>query len=578
VHAFFGEAKAEEAARVVSLIPQEGVTGILVRARSHLPQIVAELRRSNIPFQAVEIYYLVDRPVVQDLMALTFALLHPADRVAWLAVLRAPWCGLTLADLLALAAPHRDRPLWSLIDEATLSSDGAARIQRIRPAIDRALSQRGRRTLRELVEGAWRLLDGPAFAHSETDLDDAAAYFDLLETVDEGGDLARFDELRQKVTELFAQPDVQADGRLQVMTIHQAKGLQFDTVILPGFGAWTGHDDHPLLAFHEFGSDGLLVAPKPEAEKNRLYEYITHQETDKANNEIKRQLYVAVTRARHTLHLLGCAEVRHSDAGISAAPPRESFLKLLWDDVEAEFQRALAARARDIGPAGEQPSVERRIRRVDLKWHAPATAPAVEWEREEEPVAEERPLTFEWVGYKLRHVGTVLHQWLQRIAETGIETWDAARVRSLDGAFRAALASLGVTPVELDGAVATVSTTLRNCLTDERMRWVLSRHAEAECECALTAWIDGRYRRIRVDRTFVDEKGFRWLIDYKTSTHEGGGREGFLENEKSRYQEQLERYARIMAAMDNRPVRLALCFPLMGAWLEWDMPAVRGAA
>jgi ATP-dependent exoDNAse (exonuclease V) beta subunit len=426
------------------------------------------------------------------------------------------------------------------------------------------------------VEGAWRLLDGPAFAGSENDLDDAAAYFDLLETLDEGGDLASFDDLRQKVRDLFAHPDAAADGRVQVMTIHQAKGLEFDTVILPGLGALTRKDDPPLLAFHEFGADGLLAAAKPEANEDRLYEYISHQESEKAENEAKRQLYVAVTRAKRTLHLLGCAAVRAANGGIEAAPPARSFLKLLWNEVAPEFQRALASRSA-APPSQETRPLERRMRRVDLHWRAPALPPALEWEHDEEPAEEERAVTFEWVGDTLRHVGTVLHNWLQRFAETGIDNWTAARIRSLDAAFRSALAGLGVPPSELDNAVGTVATTLQSCIADERMRWVLSPHSEAECECSLTAWIDGRWRRIRIDRTFVDEAGVRWLVDYKTSAHEGGSREAFLENEQRRYRDQLERYARIISAVDPRPVRLALCFPLLNAWLEWTPPLGRAA-
>ena len=69
-----------------------------MQGRRHLIDIVAELARRGIAFQATDIDPLGARPVVLDLLALTRALAHLADRAAWLGVLRAPWCGLTLAD------------------------------------------------------------------------------------------------------------------------------------------------------------------------------------------------------------------------------------------------------------------------------------------------------------------------------------------------------------------------------------------------------------------------------------------------------------------------------------------------
>ena len=67
---------------------------ILVRGRPSLPPILAALRRAGIDYRGVELESLLDRPAIRDLVALAQAMLHDGDRTAWLAVLRAPWCGL----------------------------------------------------------------------------------------------------------------------------------------------------------------------------------------------------------------------------------------------------------------------------------------------------------------------------------------------------------------------------------------------------------------------------------------------------------------------------------------------------
>ena len=110
---------------------------MLVRARAHLDALLPALRAAGIPFAAVELDALAERQAVLDLASLTHALVQPADRLAWLAVLRAPWCGLALPDLFAVAAAADAHggsiPRLVLAGDAVegLTADGAARFARV---------------------------------------------------------------------------------------------------------------------------------------------------------------------------------------------------------------------------------------------------------------------------------------------------------------------------------------------------------------------------------------------------------------------------------------------------------------
>ncbi len=580
VHAFVDE--RDEADRVIDLIRThaDGSVAVLVRSRTHLIEIVGALVRHRIAFQAIEIDQLGERQVVEDLMALTFALLHAADRVSWLALLRAPWCGLTLADLRALAGSDRDSTIWDLLhrpeggslSQASISEDGRARMSRILRVIEQALSQRGRMPLRDCVEAVWLQLGGPACVQDEAALEDAAAYFDLLDGLAEGADLADFEWFRGQVNALFAPPDASAGDRLQVMTIHKAKGLEFDTVILPGLGEVTRSDDQSLLLCVEHGKQRLLAAiPEAGNEKDQLYEYLTSIERRKSDQETPRLLYVAATRARRSLHLLGSVKVK--DDGSIGEPKSDTFLKLLWQAVGEQF----------LSPARRENAREvqrvRTIRRLPAQWRVPPAPPAVKWDR---PEVEREQLSqqaaFEWVGDRARFAGDALHGFLQRMAREGLDVWDENAVRSRHAAYRAVLANLGVPPADLKWAVARVEAGLLRTLRDPRGRWCLEAHAEAASELPIAGWIGGKLSEAVIDRTFVDESGVRWIIDYKTSEPAGGALENFLETEKERYREQLERYARLMAQRDVSssagPIRLGLYFPLLGAWLEWGAGVV----
>ena len=556
IHALIAESQSAEAECVIDLLRHrdpERSTAILVRARSHLTAIVAALKREGIDFQAIEIDQLAERPLVQDLMALTFALLHPADRASYFAVLRAPWCGLTLADMLVLDTPQ-------------MSADGVRRLARIQPILTRAAEDRGHRRLRELVESAWIALGGPSCVARDADLEDASTYFDLIERVDEGGDLSSFGALRKRVADLFAKPDTRAKNAVEVMTIHKAKGLERDLVILPGLGETSGSDEQPLLAFQELPSGELIMAPVTQSGRpeDPIGDWQAAIERAKTDNETARLLYVAATRAKYHLHLFGTL------ADPDKRPRKRTFLELLFsvEEVARKFRSAEAGRTVAL-PGPHQP---RTIQRVPIDWRPPAPPAAVRWTRAEAQPSEAPPITFEWVGDMLRHTGTVLHALVQRIAREGLDRWPADQIRARAGHLRSLLSNAGIVPADLPAALARVTAALLNCIEDPRARWILMPHPEHACEYAITGWLDGRFVSGSIDRTFVAE-GARWIVDYKTSLHEGGGLPEFLENEKLRYRDQLERYARLLALTENRPIRVGLYFPLLRGWVEWSPAA-----
>ncbi|HWA13996.1 MAG TPA: UvrD-helicase domain-containing protein [Burkholderiales bacterium] len=548
--------RGQEARRVVELARSAvGRTAILVRNRTHLDAVVPALKAAGIRFRAVEIEQLGERQVVQDLFALTRALTHAADRVAWLAVLRAPWCGLTLEELTGFFEARRQETIWELMQPHP-------RLERIRAVLRPAIEDRMRGTLRDRVEGAWLALGGPACVQEPTDLEDAEIFFDELERLEQGGELERFSSLADSLARLFALPDVNAgDDAVEIMTIHKAKGLEFDTVIVPGLDRRPRGGNRPLFAWRGLPGNRLLLAPIDETggEPEALYEYVRSLDVEAEDIEAGRLFYVAATRAKRRLHLLAC--VKRDEAGAIVPPSRRCLLGLAW--------RALPAQAPPAPTAGDtvgRAAPANVLRRLPSGFRLPAPPPAVEWVHADALREAGGDIEFSWVGESARHVGSVVHRWLQRIADDEMRGWSRVRVEGLRRVFRDALAMRGIPEAELDAAATRVVDALANTLEDERGRWLLGPQAQARNEFRLTAVLAGERRNLVIDRTFVDAQGRRRIVDYKTSGHEGTEVDVFLDREQERYRAQLERYA---AALGAESSDLGLYFPLLSAWREW---------
>jgi ATP-dependent helicase/nuclease subunit A len=573
-----------EAAVVVSrirdaLASAAETIAVLVRKRSDLAEILPALRASKIAFSAVELDHLSERQTVLDLCSLTHALIQPDDRLAWLATLRAPWCGLTLPDLFAVAEACGKRPLSEALSGelasnvlSRLSTDGRQRFTRFAAIASAMLDERGRHPLATAVRGAWLALGGPACVIDPIDLEAADRFFALLAVHEVGADIPDWAMFMEALGALRAEGDADLSTRVRIMTLHRAKGLEFDVVIMPGLARPPRREERQLLLWRR-RSKGLLLAPMKSryvspGDDDPVYSYLRGLAVAEEAAELSRLLYVGCTRARERLHLTSALELAEEE-GTSVPwkkPALHTALAALWPAVSASAPAPDAEAKKSVGR--EETGVP--LSRLPAQWHLPQVPESIPGAAGPDSMSDRDPVEFDWARETARRIGTVSHRLLRQLAAEGIERWDAQRVASERKRVTRELAALGLTGGEVSAAVEEVLSAIAATIADSRGRWVFDpAHADAFSEYALTGVRDEKFVHLVLDRTFVDREGVRWIVDFKLSRHGGADAEAFLDRERERYRTQLEAYAQVMREIDPRPIRVGLYFPLVPGWREW---------
>jgi ATP-dependent exoDNAse (exonuclease V) beta subunit len=562
-----GQAIAAEIMRLRALQPQCSIA-VLVQTRAVAGPVLRALRAAGIATVGVDLARLAERAVVRDLVALGQALLDAGDRAAWLAVLRAPYCALLLADLLQLCEAVGPVPLVERLEDpqllARLSADGAQRLRRVAPLLIAAWRARASRDLATLLELTWLQLGGEAACRDSAELATARQYLLALRQLQERQGRLEPARLAELAARLLDRGEPSGHAAVEVLTIHHAKGLEWDVVFVPGLGRAARADQSRLLRALELpaGDDAtdLLLAARSIGEANAsdpLSRYIAALQDERARNERLRLLYVAVTRARLRLYLSGHAP----PAGKEQLPrPRaRSLLALLWPAVRAEFEAAGTSPVM----AGPEP-LQMNWQRLPAGFQPPAapSLPQVQSLARAQSEGAAEP-EFSGVGPLARASGTVLHAELERLALLGEAGIPGLATRA--AACAAQLRELGIAPEEAEATATAIVQRLLQLVREERARWLLfTAHRATASELRLSGIVDGELRNVVIDRTFVDADGTRWVVDYKTGHHGGGGMEEFLASELTRYAPQLRMYRRFARLLGPEPVRTALYFP----WLD----------
>lgn len=540
--------EAEFITNKIALLKKENPAdsiAILVKTRSQLNYIIPALIEKKLNYQAIEIESLKNLSEIQDLISLTRALLHLNDHVAWYAILRAPWCGLELSDLLRIAS---DTPIWHRLQNIeNLSLNGATRLHHFCKVISGAFRQQSQMELADWLEQTWLQLGGAHLAQKNQPA--IERFFEILREQQHNFDLKTF---LKSIDKEHINPSIADKTAIQIMTIHKSKGLEFDHVFLPGLNKRDRNEDKKLLQWAQrvsmHDTHDLVMAPiKPNSEAgDKICDYLSQLEKSKLSFEQARLLYVAITRAKKTLHLSASLDYQKDPIG----PEKNSLLNLLWPQNKTHFLNQ---------KSNEQIQENNAIKKIQL--HRIKDLRQIEIPKKNG--SNERlnpPYSIKTIGSKqiqAQIIGTVVHEFLQMKKLVNIKPQLIATKLRQHGLIDSK-------------ALETVQLALENCHNDPRAQWILQAHAQEQNELALSYHEEGELKTLIIDRSFVDSDNVRWIIDYKTSQAINGPLAEFLATEKAKYLSQLTEYAKLFSGLEERPIKLGLYFPLCLGWVEWE--------
>ena len=569
-HWFTGEPDREEAREVVSIVQStrladpDGSIAILCRNRTHVRDTLEELRRAGISYSCKDIDPLASSPAVRDVVALARAMWHELDRVAWGTLLRAPFVGLSYADMLALTVGNTAGSWLELLRHrgfATLSDDGRRRATRLLEVLESALGDRDLASdLGMFCEAVWNALGGPACV-TYAEAQDVRSVFSLLQQHLRGGRLVDLAAFEDGLSKLYASPE--AGGEVTVLTQHGSKGLEFDHCVLVGL--WRGQrvKDAPFLAHRNTAAGTLMVpgtGPRATEGHHRLFRLVCGLNRDADNLEGLRLLYVACTRARKTMHLIG-------GTGSSGVPATGSLLRSLWPALESDFlaSQPVVGTGRSVDGNLLCPLSER----LPATWVYPVPASSYipprirSLQPSELAVRDDMPRTDRAASIFERLVGTAYHETMAFLLDRGeIRRFDQL-VSRISVPMRAGLRRRGMPAPRVEEAVTRVIQLVHRTIASPDGDWVVRERADAANEVRLSGYLDGDWVTGALDRVLVDERDQLWVVDYKTG---GAGLTGalaehFMLEEINRYLPQMAAYRRMLGEYRGRPVRAAIFFP-----------------
>jgi ATP-dependent exoDNAse (exonuclease V) beta subunit len=546
------------AARVARLYENHGHESIavLLPARTHLPIFHEEIISVGLPIRLVEGRPFLDCSEVRHLLNLFTALLRPFDDLAWAAAVRAPWFRISLQELEELASSPE--VLWP--DKLASRPSTAAFWE----PCARARERLGREPYGETLLTLWQELSGPlvtAGLWGAQAVTNARALLTILDDLAPALGEEALERVNRKLSTSYAPPDPRAaSSPISMMTIHQAKGLEFDhvvVVVLDRTHRQKGQSSPPVFLSEKLPDGSSLTTvgrDRRDGGASLTWGVLQRLEGQRALAESRRLFYVAATRARESLALTGVYSKKKD--------PAEEFQDespISWT-VRSLREGALATCSVELLDDPED-AVEPLQTQMPSEIPAPAgfdPAPLPYLVESPSRLAEDTGLAIrsgeEEVDVRARARGLIIHRLLETLA----------RGQKLPGekAVAAALASEGLSPTESTREA-------KDALLEAHAAWDLPAFQDLRQGAQLfPEWsVEEAYERdgesiVRIGRLdLLLKTSDQWIVlDYKTSQLPPD-----ISPLVERFRPQLRSYIEMIAPTDGSPEHKTAAYLLLTA-------------
>jgi len=569
---------AKQITRLRGLSKTETIA-ILVRSRPHLSHILSEFREVGIPWAATDIDKLNNLSIISDLTSLARAILNQADRLAWLAVLRAPWCGISIEDLLIITGQNFEAPILHSLCEATvqakLSEESYERIIKVAPALSEAVKLRDQLSLADLLRKTFDCLGGHHLIQTHFELESIDLFFDLIRKFERSTPIINADGLEEQIKNTFVSdnPPSASDNPVQILTIHKAKGLEFDHVFLPGLARQPKIEERELLLWHERLNHArvpklFLAALAGTGESSdTLYELLRHEKLAKSKFENTRLMYIGVTRAIKSAHLSAVLKRGKEE---STNPDPRSLLSTIWSAILqnkcVEFVNMDGINTENIleSKGTSQLKTATLLKRIPVSllpqssWFEVTEKPDDNHQHHPEPSFNEDPRLDLMLDTQ---IGNLIHQALQA-SLTNKNLLSDHSINLQRQRWQQHLLRYGFGLDKTHYAVTFIEDSLRKTLSNQEFLWIFDHSQEKSvAEYELQSKNSDAVQNHIIDRSFLDFEDIRWVIDYKSAKKPDSIlEEEFIAGQLNLYRPQLKRYHELFKDEKNKGIKTALLF------------------